>query len=322
VRIAVTGSIAVDHLMTFPGRFVEQLVPDKLDKIALSFLVDSLQIRYGGVAANIAFGMGCLGLRPLLVGSVGADFAEYRAWLEAHGVDTSTVRESAVHHTGRFMSTTDADLNHMASFYPGAMTEDKDIDLGDLAGSVDLVLIGASDPVAMHNFTRQCREHQIPFAADTSWQLARMDGEEVRSLVDGAAFLFCNEYESTLTERKSGWTPDEVTARVGVRITTLGAAGARVDRAGEPPILVPPITGVEPAEPTGAGDGFRAGFLAAIAWGLGLERAAQLGNLMAVQALEAVGPQDYELKPGPLTERLAGVYGPEAAQDLAEHYPV
>jgi adenosine kinase len=320
VRVAVTGSIATDHLMTFPGRFVDQLIPDKLETISLSFLVDSLQIRYGGVAANIAFGLGCLGLRPLLVGSVGADFAEYRGWLEAHGVDTSTVRESAVHHTGRFISTTDADLNHFASFYAGAMAEDTKIDLGGLAGSVDLVLIGASDPEAMSSFTRQCREHKIPFAADTSWQLARMEGEQVRDLVDGAAYLFCNEYEAKLTERKSGWADEEVTARVGVRVTTLGADGARVDRAGEPPILVPPITGVEPKEPTGAGDAFRAGFLAATAWGLGLERAAQLGNLIAVSALEAVGPQDYELKPGPLAERFGAVYGPDAARDLAEHY--
>ena len=147
-----------------------------------------------------------------------------------------------------------------------------------------------------------------------------MDGEQVRDLVDGAAYLFCNEYEAKLTERKTGWADDEVTARVGVRVTTLGADGARVDRAGEPPILVPPVTGVTPEEPTGAGDAFRAGFLAAIAWGLGLERAAQLGNLIAVHALETVGPQDYELKPGPLTERFAAVYGPEAAEDLAEHY--
>jgi adenosine kinase len=320
VRIAVTGSIATDHLMTFPGRIVDQLIPEKLDKIALSFLVDSLEIRYGGVAANIAFGMGCLGLRPLLVGSAGADFAEYRAWLEAHGVDTSAVRESAVHHTGRFISTTDTDLNHFASFYPGAMTEDVDIDLGELAGQVDLVLIGASDPVAMTSFTHQCREHQIPFAADTSWQLARMDGEQVRDLVDGAAYLFCNEYEAELTERKSGWSHEEVTERVAVRVTTLGSAGARVDRAGEEPVLVPPITDVAPKEPTGAGDGFRSGFLAAVAWGLSLERAAQLGNLIAVQALEAVGPQDYELKPGLLAERFAAVYGAEAGQELAEHY--
>ena len=320
MRIAVTGSIATDHLMTFPGKIVDQLIPEKLDKIALSFLVDSLEIRYGGVAANIAFGMGCLGLRPLLVGSAGADFAEYRAWLEAHGVDTSAVRESAVHHTGRFISTTDTDLNHFASFYPGAMSEDVDIDLSELAGSVDLVLVGASDPAAMASFTRQCREHQIPFAADTSWQLARMDGEEVRNLVDGAAYLFCNEYEAELTERKSGWSPDEVTERVAVRVTTLGSAGARVDRRGEEPITVPPITDVVPKEPTGAGDGFRSGFLAAVGWGLSLERAAQLGNLIAVHALEAIGPQDYELKPGPLADRFAAVYGAEAGHDLAEHY--
>ena len=149
-----------------------------------------------------------------------------------------------------------------------------------------------------------------------------MDGEQVRDLVDGAAYLFCNEYECTLTERKSGWTPDEVTAHVGVKVTTLGAAGARVDRAGEEPILVPPITGVQPVEPTGAGDAFRSGFLAATHWGLSLERAAQLGNLMAVQALEAVGPQDYELEPEPLAKRFAAVYGAEAAGEIAEHYSV
>ncbi len=122
MRIAVTGSIATDHLMTFPGRFVDQLMPDKLDKIALSFLVDTLKIRRGGVAANIAFGIGCLGHRPLLIGTAGADFAEYRHWLEEHGVDTSGVRESQVHHTARFVGTTDADMNQIASFYPGAMS--------------------------------------------------------------------------------------------------------------------------------------------------------------------------------------------------------
>jgi adenosine kinase len=171
----------------------------------------------------------------------------------------------------------------------------------------------------MANFTHACREHQIPFAADTSWQLARMEGEQVRDLVDGAAYLFCNEYEAELTERKSGWSAEQVTERVGVRVTTLGSAGARVDRAGEEPILVGPITGVEPKEPTGAGDGFRSGFLAAVGWGLSLERAAQLGNLIAVHALESVGPQDYELKPGPLADRFAAVYGAEAGKDLAEH---
>jgi adenosine kinase len=321
VRIAVTGSIATDHLLTFPGRFVDQLIAEKLDKVSLSFLADSLEIRRGGVAANIAFGMGCLGLRPLLVGSVGADFSDYRAWLDAHGVDTSGVRQSAVHHTARFICTTDTDLNQIATFYPGAMTEDSLIDLHDLPGGpIDLVLVGASDPDAMIGFTQQCRRDGIAFAADTSQQLARADGEQVRELLDGAAYLFSNEYEAHLTEHKTGWTAAEVVARVGVRVTTLGHDGARIDRDGEQPIMIPPIPGVEPAEPTGSGDGFRAGFLAAVAWGLSLERAAQIGNLMAVHALEAIGPQDYELKPELMAERLGAAYGPEAAADLAKRY--
>jgi adenosine kinase len=309
--------------MTFPGRFVEQLVPDKLDKVALSFLVDKLVIRRGGVAANIAFGLGCLGLRPLLIGTTGTDFAEYRGWLEGHGVDTAGVTESALHHTARFVGTTDLDMNQIASFYPGAMSEDKEIDLASVAGRAgdfDLVLIGASDPEAMTVFTAQCRKHGIPFATDTSWQLARLDGEEVRDLVDGATYLFCNEYEATLTERKTGWTGGEICAHVGTRVTTLGAAGARVDRRGEPPVVVGPVPGVVPQEPTGAGDAFRAGFLAAIAWGLSLERAAQLGNMIAVHALETVGTQEYELKPGLLAERLSHAYGPQAATDIARHY--
>lgn len=323
MRIAVTGSIATDHLMTFPGRFVDQLMPDKLNKIALSFLVDTLKIRRGGVGANIAFGIGCLGHRPLLIGTAGADFAEYRQWLEEHGVDTSGVRESQVHHTARFVGTTDADLNQIASFYPGAMSEDRDIDLGAVAAGqdgADLVLIGASDPDAMISFTAQCREHDIPFASDTSWQLARMDGAQVRELVDGAAYLFSNEYEATLIEHKSGWTADQILDRVGVRVTTLGADGARIERAGQPASLVAPVTAVEPKEPTGAGDAFRAGFLSAIAWGLSLERAAQLGNLIAVHALETIGTQEYELKPAQVAERLAAVYGEQAGQDVADHY--
>jgi len=320
VRIAITGSIATDHLMTFPGRFTEQLMPDKLDKVALSFLVDSLAIRRGGVAANIAFGLGFLGLRPLLVGTAGSDFAEYREWLERHGVDTSGVRESVLHHTARFAGTTDADMNQIASFYPGAMVEDVNIDLAELAGQVDLVLIGAGDPDAMIKFTAQCRDQQIPFAADTSWQLARLDGEQVRGLVTGAAYLFCNEYEAHLTEHKTGWTADDLTAEVGVRVTTLGSAGARVERRGQPPVSVPAVPEVRPREPTGAGDAFRAGFLAAVGWGLSLERAAQLGNMIAVHALETTGTQEYELKPASLAERFAAAYGQLAAAEIASHY--
>jgi len=323
VRIAVTGSIATDHLMTFPGRFVEQFIADKIDRVSLSFLVDKLEIRRGGVAANISFGLGVLGLQPLLVGAVGPDFGPYRDWLSRHGVDCGGVRESTRQHTARFVCTTDLDGNQIASFYPGAMSEDAEIGLAPLAaraGGLDLVLIGASDPAAMLSHTQECAALGIPFAADPSQQLPRLDGPQVRALVDGAAYLFCNEYEEALIERKSGWGGADVLERVEVRITTLGPAGARVERSGESPMVVGPVPEQRKADPTGTGDAFRAGFLAAIGWGLSLERAAQLGNLLAVTVLEADGPQEYELKPALAAERLAGAYGQEAAAEIAAHY--
>jgi adenosine kinase len=325
VRIAVTGSIATDHLMTFPGSFTDQLIADKLDKVSLSFLVDDLAIRRGGVAANIAFGLGVLGLRPLLVGAAGADFADYRRWLEDHGVSTAGVRESVLRHTARFVCTTDSDGNQIGSFYPGAMSEDIEIKIAPLAashGGVDLVLIGAGDPAAMVVHTQECRQAGIPFVADPSQQLARILGDEqVRALVDGARYLFGNEYEEALIERKSGWSSAEMLARVGVRITTLGPAGARIEQEGEPPITVPAVADAQPVDPTGSGDAFRSGFLAAIAWGLSLERAAQLGNLLAVHALETTGPQEYDLKPGPLAERFSAAYGDAAAAEVCAHLP-
>src|SRR5215471_8430303 len=233
VRIAVTGSIATDHLMTFPGRFVDQLIAEKLDRASLSFLVDDLEIRRGGVAANIAFGLGVLGLEPLLIGAVGPDFEPYRNWLTAHGVDCAGVRQSVRHHTARFVCTTDADGNQIASFYAGAMSEDAEIMLAPFAGrgdAIDLVLIGASDPGAMLSRTAECIRLGVPFAADPSQQLPRLEGPDARALVAGARYLFCNEYEEALIERKTGWTSAEVLAQVEVRVTTLGSNGAPTPR--------------------------------------------------------------------------------------------
>jgi len=311
--------------MTFPGKFTDQLIADKLDKVSLSFLVDDLAIRRGGVAANIAFGLGLLGLRPLLVGTVGTDFEDYRRWLEDHGVSTAAVRQSLLHHTARFVCTTDTEGNQIGSFYAGAMSEDGETDVATVVaghGGIDLVLIGAGDPGAMVSQSGQCRRAGIPFAADPSQQLARILGDEqVRAMVDGADYLFGNEYEEALIERKSGWGTAEMLNRVKVRITTLGADGARIEQAGQPPILVPAVPDAQPVDPTGSGDAFRSGFLAAVAWGLSLERAAQLGNLLAAHALEATGPQEYEIKPGRLADRCATAYGDAAAADVATHLP-
>jgi adenosine kinase len=235
VPIAVTGSIATDHLMTFPGRFTEQLVAESLHNLSLSFLVDELEVRRGGIAANISFGMGCLGLRPLLVGSVGADFADYRSWLERHHVNTSEVRVSELRHTARFLCTTDLDQNQIASFYAGAMSEARQIELtpiADRAGGLELVVISPNDPEAMLRHTDECRERGFRFAADPSQQLARMESGDIRRLVEGADLLFTNEYEKALTEQKTGWSDAQVLERVRVRVTTLGERGVRIDRRG------------------------------------------------------------------------------------------
>ena len=230
--IAVTGSVATDHLMSFPGLFRESLVVDQLDKIALSFLVEDLEVRRGGCAANIAFGLAALGARPILVAAVGEDFADYRSWLERHGVDCDSLHYSETRHTARFICTTDTSHAQIASFYAGAMSEARDIELkpiADRVGRLDMVVIAPNDPEAMQRHTRECRDRGIPFAADPSQQLAFSDGELIRDLIDGATILLSNEYEAALMEQKTGWSSDEILKRVGTRVVTLGAQGVRID---------------------------------------------------------------------------------------------
>jgi adenosine kinase len=319
MRIAVTGSIATDHLMSFPGRFADQLMPDQLHNVSLSFLVDRLEIRRGGVAANICFGMAAFGLRPILVGAVGADFDDYRSWLERHGVDTASVHVSYLHHTARFVCTTDSDRNQIASFYAGAMSEARSIELAPVAarvGGLDLVVISPNDPDAMLRHTDECRDRGYRFVADPSQQLTRMEGPQIRELIEGAELLFTNEYEKAMTEAKTGWSDADVLARVGVRVTTLGAFGAVIERAGEAPVKVAAAPERTLADPTGVGDGFRAGFFAGLAWGVGLERCAQIGSLLATYVLETVGPQEYTVKPAAFHERFAETFGDAAAAEI------
>jgi adenosine kinase len=322
MKIAVTGSIATDHLMHFPGRFGEQLLPDQLDRVSLSFLVDDLVVRRGGVAANIAYGMGLLGLRPVLVGAVGADFEDYRAWLVRHGVDCDSVYVSEVAHTARFVCTTDDDMAQIASFYAGAMSEARTIELAPVAarlGGLDLVHIGADDPEAMVRHTEECRATGQRFAADPSQQLARMDGAQVRRLVEGADLLFTNEYEKGLLEQKTGWSPGDVLDRVRVQVTTLGSRGVQLSGRGIEPVHVPIAREVRKADPTGVGDAFRAGFLAGLSWELPLQRAAEVGSLLATLVVETVGTQEYTVDPAEFTKRFAEAYGDDAAAEVSAH---
>jgi adenosine kinase len=324
VPVAVTGSIATDHLMTFPGKFVEQFVDGQMENVSLSFLVDDLVQHRGGAGANMAYGLGLLGLRPVLVGAVGNDFAEYDAWLTRHGVDTASVHWSELKHTARFVCTTDAANNQIASFYSGAMSEAGSIELGPVAdrvGELDLVVIGPNDPTAMVRHTEECRQRGYRFAADPSQQLAWAGGDMIRGLVDGAELLFTNEYESHLLQQKTGWTEDEVLARVGTWVTTRAADGILVRQADAEPIAVIAVPETKPVEPTGGGDALRAGFIAGRMWGLSLERATQLGSAVATAAVEVIGTQEYDLPKASFLARFAEAFGTDAADEIALHLP-
>ncbi|MFF9239055.1 carbohydrate kinase family protein [Streptomyces sp. NPDC014801] len=312
MRIAVTGSIAKDHLMSYPHRFADQLLAERLDRISLSLLTDTLEIRYGGVAANIAFGLGSLGLDPLLVGAAGADFADQEIWLKEHGVDTAGVRISDTLHTARFVCATDTDQNQIGFFYAGAMAEARHIDLPGLLarhGGADLVVISPDDPDAMVRHARECVRLGVPFVADPSQQLARLDRDQARALLDCPRWLFTNEYESLLIQERTGWTEQQVLGRVGTWVTTQGARGSRITRAGRTTTLVPAVTPRQAVDPTGAGDAYRAGFLAALAWDLEPHDAARLGSAVASVVLENRGTQTYALRGNDLLDRLCTAYG-------------
>ena len=274
------------------------------------------------MAANIAFGMGALGLRPLLVGAVGQDFGDYRSWLERAGVDTESVHVSEFAHTARFLCTTDQDMCQIASFYPGAMSEAREIELAPVAaraGGLDLVVICPNDPAAMTRHTAECRQRGYPFAADPSQQLAWSDGPLIRELIDGAAYLFSNDYEAALISQKTGWDDAQVLARVAVRVTTHGKDGIVVESAGRPTVRVDVVPAEVIADPTGVGDAFRSGYLAGVAWGLEPLRCAQVGALLATHVLETVGTQEYDLRIGPALDRMAAAYGPAAVAAVAPH---
>ena len=313
MRLAVTGSIATDHLLTFDGRFRDSLLEGQTDKVSLSFLASDLQVRGAAPAPTSPSASGVLGLRPLLVGAVGQDAKDYLGWLER--ARRRRRRGARQHHPGvgplhlhhRHRAQPDRDL------LPGRDGRGRRPAARARSGALDLVVVAPDDPTAMLEHSQECRDAGTPFAADPSQQLAFMDGECIKLLVEGATYLFSNGYEAGLIHEKTGWSADEVLDRVGTRITTHGVDGVVVERKGEPDVRVGVCPAREIAEPTGVGDAFRSGFLAATAWGLGLERACQVGATLATLVVETVGTQEYAFSAENFTGRLAEAYGDDAA---------
>lgn len=307
--IVVTGSIAFDYLMRFPGSFREHILTEALEQVSLSFLVEEMTKHWGGTAANIAFHMAQLGMRPRLMGTVGRDFPDYRRWLEAVGVDTSTVRQHDGVFTASFFCNTDDENNQIASFYSGAMALAKDYALAEaLNGTTpDWVVISPNDPVAMRNLAEECRQMGLRFVYDPSQQIARSDGESLERGMQQADLLIVNQYESVLITQKTGMTMDDLRRTVKLLVITQGEDGSDIYANGDT-VHVPAFAPTSIQDPTGAGDAYRAGFLTGLAKNLPLELCGAVGALCATYVLEHIGPQSRSYTPQQFIERFRRLY--------------
>ena len=294
MKIIVTGSIAYDYLMSFPGKFTEHLLAEHLDKVSLSFLVDSMDKRRGGCGPNIAYTLALLGERPCLMATAGEDFGEYRRWLEAAGVDTSLVKDVAGKFTASFFCSTDQDNNQIASFYTGAMANASELSFRGIEGA-DIAIISPNDPAAMVQYAEECRAIGLPYIFDPGQQCARMSGAELKEPITGAAAVISNDYEFEILQQKTGLDEAALVAKADVLIVTKGEAGSTVvTSAGR--VDVPAVPPRRIVDPTGVGDGFRAGLLKGLALGASYEVAARLGSVAATYVLEHLGGQSQAFR--------------------------
>ncbi|MEA3377380.1 MAG: carbohydrate kinase family protein [Chloroflexota bacterium] len=294
MNVVVTGSIAYDYLMTFPGRFAEHILPDQIQRLSVSFLVDDMQKQRGGCAANIAYNLALLGERPRLMGTVGQDFAAYRAWLEGRGVDTSLVRTEEDLFTASFFVSTDQDGNQIANFYTGAMARARELSLQTLRDNrIDLVVISPNDPEAMVKYAAECQALSIPYLYDPSQQIVRLSGDELRQGLQGATLLVVNEYEFEMLREKTALSATQIQAAPGQAcIVTRGTEGSRIwtaNRTYDIPPAIPPCID----DPTGVGDAYRAGVIKGLALGLPWDLIGRMGSVAATYALEQPGPQNH-----------------------------
>jgi adenosine kinase len=293
MRIFVTGSIAYDYIMVFPGKFRDHILPDKMHVLSVSFLVDSLTRRRGGTGANISYSLGLLRERPLLVGTVGDDFADYRGWLESHGVDCRTVKVIAEEHTASCFINTDLQDNQITAFYPGAMARAATVSLGEAgATSSDMVVIAPNDPQAMNQYADACIRAAVPYLYDPSTQLPRLERHELESGCRGARVLAGNDYEFGMMANKLGMTEIELRRLVPVTVMTRGEAGALITVDTEE-FEIPAAKPKKVLDPTGAGDAFRAGFMLGLTKSLPWPVVGRLAAVAAVYAIEQPGPQQH-----------------------------
>jgi len=316
MTIVCTGSIAFDYLMSFPGYFRDHILPDRLDSISLSFLVDAMVRQRGGTGPNIAYTLALLGERPLLVGTVGEDFTEYRAWLESKGVDTRFVKVIQGEYSASFFANTDLSNNQIASFYTGAMAHAAEINIQELVDEKpELVVISPNDPKAMAQYPQQCQALGIPYLYDPSQQIVRLDPAELRTGVEGAQSLFVNEYEFELLQKHTGLTSNQILSLVELMVVTQGKDGAIIYVEGEE-YRIPPVFPDKLIDPTGVGDAFRGGFLRGYRLGLDWQTCGQMGSLAATYCLEQRGTQNHYYTPAEFVTRYRRCFNDRGVLDV------
>jgi adenosine kinase len=314
MNITLTGSVAFDYLMTFPGYFRDHLLPDKLEHISLSLLVTSMVRLRGGIAPNIAYTMALLGQRPKVMATVGEDFSEYRKFLEEVGVDTSLMVVIPGEFTASCFINTDLDNAQLVSFYPGAMGKAAQLSFYDLDTRPDLVVISPNSPEAMNQYPVECRALSIPYLYDPSQQIPRMSGEELCRGLDGAYALMVNDYEFEMIKSKTGLSDIDLRSMVPLVIVTRGAQGASIFT-GEEVVHTPVVPPGEVVDPTGVGDAFRGGFLTGYALGLNWDFCGKMGALAATYCLEVKGTQEHRYTPSEFVTRFREHFDDEGFLD-------
>ena len=309
MSIIVTGSVAFDYLMSFPGRFSEHILPEQIHQVSLSFLVDSMRKQRGGCAPNIAYTLALLGERPTVMATVGEDFGEYRAWLEGIGVDTSATVEVEDEFTSSFFVNTDQDNNQIASFYIGAMGKADTLSFHDIDHkSIDIAIISPNAPVAMTKYARECQELSIPYIYDPSQQIVRLSGHDLLEGARGSQVLIVNEYEFGMLKNKTGLSGEELLTQPEVTIITRGESGSTIYVEGQ----VLKIPGVPPshlAEPTGVGDAYRGGIIKGMLRGYRWETTGRIAALAATYVLEQHGTQSHSYTLSEFVERYRQAFG-------------
>ena len=301
MKYIITGSIAYDYLMTFPGKFAEHFLPEHLERVSLSFLVDSMEKRRGGCAPNIAYTLALLGHRPYLMGTAGQDFGEYRQWLEAAGVDTSLVQTVPDKFTASFFCSTDQANSQIASFYTGAMAHAAELSFRTI-DNVALVIISPNDPAAMTQYAEECRTLKVPYIFDPGQQCARMSGAELSDGITGAKMVICNDYEFELIRQKTGLGEDEMLKEAELLVITRGEDGCSLYEQGTR-TDVKAVAPRQIVDPTGVGDAFRGGFIAGMAEGASYRVCAEMGAVAATYALEHIGGQSHSYTRGEFDAR-------------------